>query len=950
MVKAYLRYEHSVCFGVVASTSNSTARIIEGSDDGETCLAPALEAVHLWHLRKGTLAKRVVEENTQSIGAGESQQYGAVTSLCRVGFRLERLAVGHANGAIRMWDLTRGNCETSLNGHRTAVSCLAYCKEKSLLASGGRDSDLIVWDVVADSGICRLKGHKNEVTSLAFLPEQDSLLSCGKDACIRVWNLTSQHCTQVVTMHRGEIWSMDLSMDGRCLVTGSLDEQLLCFRVKTAEEMESETDEQKKLELLEHSGTLVRRMQSRIQQLQFDRKGVSQGRTSLGQSPEKDHQSAQQQKSKYFGVLGAGKVFELYKIRTAKETLKKTKRKLKRKREKQQQQQNELELVGAEGGEGGEQQSVEPTLADEFNLETTISVKHKIKSFYLTYSRTGKLRIVLALASNSVEVYEINPGDGSDKSESLRIHSLDSQGHRGDVRALSISNDNSMILSCSYNGIKVWNANSGNCLRTCAGGYGLSCTFVVGDKYACVGTKSGDIEVYDISFGGKIQVIDAHEQAVWSIRALPDSSGLLSVSGDGNIKFWEYGMVRDNDNEEDGQGGNNGESGTKALTLEHKRSLKMPDDVLCVAIDNNGKYIAIGMIDTSLKIFFADTLKFYLSLYGHKLPVLCCDISSDGTLLASGSADKNLKIWGMDFGDCHKSLFAHTDSVTQVKFVPKTHYLFTSGKDGLLKYWDADKFELLLELKAHHSEIWTLAVSSGGEYCVTGSHDTSIRRWERTEEAFFLEEEKEKRLETMFDTALDDNNDNRGDPSNSNNANNQEDGVSSAVGKKNQQTVSAADSAIDALDIASHEMERLEEHEQQAKQSGKSSAKFVSNPLLLGMEPRAYVYKTLKRIKSSDLEQALILLPFNDAVKVLSFCEVWLLDPMESEFTCKIIMTLVRIHLDQIQMTHSIKPLLTNLQKLMKPSLKKIKSLLGTNKAAMSFLKSSNADNSKAMI
>lgn len=186
----------------------------------------------------------------------------------------------------------------------------------------------------------------------------------------------------------------------------------------------------------------------------------------------------------------------------------------------------------------------------------------------------------------------------------------------------------------------------------------MCCTFVVGDKYACVGTKAGSIEVYDISFGGRIQVIDAHEQAVWSLRPLPDSSGLVSVSGDGQIKFWEYGMV---DLDESTEGA------SKALTLEHKRSLKMPEDVLCIAIDNLGKYIAVGMIDSSIKMFFADTLKFYLSLYGHRLPVLCCDISSDGSLLASGSADKNLKIWGVDFGDCHKSLFAHTDSVTQVK-------------------------------------------------------------------------------------------------------------------------------------------------------------------------------------------------------------------------------------------------------------------------------------------
>lgn len=56
-----------------------------------------------------------------------------------------------------------------------------------------------------------------------------------------------------------------------------------------------------------------------------------------------------------------------------------------------------------------------------------------------------------------------------------------------------------------------------------------------------------------------------------------------------------------------------------------------------------------------------DSLKFFLTLYGHKLPVLCMDISSDGDLIVTGSADKNFKIWGLDFGDCHKSIFAHAD-------------------------------------------------------------------------------------------------------------------------------------------------------------------------------------------------------------------------------------------------------------------------------------------------
>lgn len=44
------------------------------------------------------------------------------------------------------------------------------------------------------------------------------------------------------------------------------------------------------------------------------------------------------------------------------------------------------------------------------------------------------------------------------------------------------------------------------------------------------------------------------------------------------------------------------------------------------------------------QVFYLDSLKFFLSLYGHKLPVICMDISSDSTLLVSGSADKNIKV------------------------------------------------------------------------------------------------------------------------------------------------------------------------------------------------------------------------------------------------------------------------------------------------------------------
>ena len=58
---------------------------------------------------------------------------------------------------------------------------------------------------------------------------------------------------------------------------------------------------------------------------------------------------------------------------------------------------------------------------------------------------------------------------------------------------------------------------------------------------------------------------------------------------------------------------------------------------------------------------------------------------------------------------------------------------------------------MIMKLEGHHSEVWALAVAKYGSFIVTGSHDRSIRVWRKTDEQLFLDEEREREMEAMYD-------------------------------------------------------------------------------------------------------------------------------------------------------------------------------------------------------
>ncbi|KAI8488166.1 Dip2/Utp12 protein [Branchiostoma belcheri] len=590
------------------------------------------------------------------------------------------------------------------------------------------------------------------------------------------------------------------------------------------------------------------------------------------------------------------------------------------------------------------------SLEDEIQPLCCLTAAGKVRSCDLLLDSNGQLKAFLVLHDNAMETITV-PTNEKRPEPSVKARLL-LPGHRSDVRTAAFSSDNIAMVTGAAESVKIWNRSTQQCIRTLTSGYALCSTFVPGDQQVIIGTKAGKLEIFDIGSGSLLQSVEAHQGALWSIAVSPDKRGLVSGGADKLVKFWDFELISDE----------KFSSTSKRLSVSHARSLQCDEDVLGVKYSPDHRLLAVALLDNTVKVFYADTLKFFLSLYGHKLPVLAMDISTDGTLLVTGSADRNIKLWGLDFGDCHKSIFAHDDSIMCVQFLPRTHMFFSAGKDGRVKQWDADNFQHILTLEGHQGEVWCMAVSPNGDYVVrtrfpiphthshtqghqgevwcmavspnvdyvvTGSHDKSLRLWcdrfprqvpasvvagETSGEAGMAGKKSIETVKAVSKVLVLYSNPN---PS----------GIqlelATVLGTKLELKAQfwvqkSAEKVMEAVEIYKEETGKMEEHRRECDALGKQVPPPPPHPMLLAYgnaTPLRFVLEVIKKVRSSELEEALLVLPFSYVVDLLQLLNSFLTEGWEVELTCRCLFFLLRIHQGAVTSNQVLLPVLDNLRK-----------------------------------
>lgn len=796
------------------------------------------------------------------------------------------IAVGYTDGVVEIFNISSQSSVCTLALHKSAVTVLRYDTVGIRLASGGLDNEIVVSDVVSQSGKYRLIGHNAPVTDVHFFErfgEKDILVSSSKDTQIKFWNLETQTSFKTIVDNRTEVWALAFVKD--LMISGCGENSMNVYRISP------------RIDSNEPIVGLVEGLSlddaDTISPINVVNCGAIQ-RAAKGRTVN----LVADETEKIISCHGTNDIIENFYICSEEEAQQRLNKRIK----KAKKSENQTEEV-----------SKDLSLADEIKRLPSIKVRNKIKSIDILTGGGSELRVIASLANNSLQMYSVDV-QGKKGTEAKLLRSISQCGHQSEVRAVSFSSDSLAICSGSGDSLKLWNRESMQCLRTIPTDYILSTCFVPGDRHVLVGLKSGTLLIVDIGTGDILEEIPAHKSEIWSISLLPDSSGCVTGSNDTTVKIWSFELI-ENPNTEESM------VKPKVLSLLHKNTLKLEEAVLCVKVSPNSKFIACGLLDSTVKIFFLDSFKFYLSLYGHKLPVLCLDISYDSSIIATGSSDRNIKIWGMDFGDCHRSIFAHDDSILALQFIPKTHMIFSCGKDGKVKQWDADSFQKIISLPGHIGHAYNLAVSPNGFFLATCGADRTIRLFERTDEPIVLQDVQEEEREELENRQL---------------ATGEDNSIPTLPGLKlaSKKTVGAekaAESILECLEICSR-------YESDIKDGEKPEIHTLMTAYD-AKNPEDFFMAVVNRIRASDLEECLVLLPFSNVCKILEMVPNLVAKRKDqAEHILKIVLFLFKIHQKPISANHTLLSVIGEIIQSLTAVTEELRDMIGMNYSSLQLL------------
>eukprot|EP01057_Protomagalhaensia_wolfi_P004638 Protomagalhaensia_wolfi_Nauph_80__4637@NODE_479_length_2457_cov_85_358974_g360_i0_p1_GENE_NODE_479_length_2457_cov_85_358974_g360_i0NODE_479_length_2457_cov_85_358974_g360_i0_p1_ORF_typecomplete_len276_score52_37WD40/PF00400_32/41WD40/PF00400_32/0_0029WD40/PF00400_32/0_00065WD40/PF00400_32/8_5e11WD40/PF00400_32/7_9e12WD40/PF00400_32/1_5e09ANAPC4_WD40/PF12894_7/0_0002ANAPC4_WD40/PF12894_7/0_00021ANAPC4_WD40/PF12894_7/2_7e16ANAPC4_WD40/PF12894_7/0_0016ANAPC4_WD40/PF12894_7/3_3e06eIF2A/PF08662_11/2 len=118
-------------------------------------------------------------------------------------------------------------------------------------------------------------------------------------------------------------------------------------------------------------------------------------------------------------------------------------------------------------------------------------------------------------------------------------------------------------------------------------------------------------------------------------------------------------------------------------------------------------------------------------MLGHQKGVLQAAFSPNGKYIASGACDSSVRLWDGRTGKFLHTYRGHVGPVHQVAWAPDSRLFVTGSRDSTLKAWTATAVDKSLkeDLPGHADEVFAVDWSVDGGRVASGGRDKMVRIW-----------------------------------------------------------------------------------------------------------------------------------------------------------------------------------------------------------------------------